>query len=70
MYLSNNSFKALNPKSGYFPAFPESFLLNMGECLTWANLKNITLILKLTVFIIISGLEPKTLEIYFQLKTS
>lgn len=65
MYLSNNSFKALNPKSGYFPAFPESFLLNMGE-----YLKNITLILKLTVFIIISGLEPKTLEIYFQLKTS
>ena len=65
MYLSNNSFKALNPKSGYFPAFPESFLLNMGE-----YLKNITLILKLTTFIIISGLEPKTLEIYFQLKTS
>lgn len=65
MYLSNNSFKALNPKSGYFPAFPESFLLNMGE-----YLKNITLILKLTMFIIISGLEPKTLEIYFQLKTS
>lgn len=55
MYLTNNSFKALNPKSGYFPAFPESFLLNMGE-----YLKNITLILKLTMFIIISGLDPKT----------
>ena len=63
MYLNKNSFKAPNLKAGSSPAFPESFFFNTGE-----SKKEITLILKLTMLII--GLEPITLEIYFELETS
>lgn len=63
MYLSKNSFKAPSPKAGS-SSVPESFIFfNTGE-----SKKEIPLILKLTMLII--GLEPITLEIYFELDTS